>query len=112
MPYKSGKNLGYTKAEIRGIEKFLEHLHNEFGEYELVIRTTGGEEIQISYIRRELSLERSVNKTIQKLKEAPKAIHTSFNFDGYTITAGDGGLMGTDWYPRPRTKTGNEPDKI
>lgn len=112
MPYKSGKNLGYTKAEIRGIEKFLKHLYNEFGEYGLVIRTAGGEEIQVPYIRRELALEGSIDKAIQNLKEAPEKLYTSFNFDGYSITAGNGGLMGADWYPRPRSKTGDEPDEV
>ena len=94
MPFKTGKSLGYTKAEVRGIEKFLEHLYNEFGEYGLVIRTAGGQEIQVPYLRRELKVEGSVDKAIQSIKKVPETIYTTFNFDGYTVTTGHGGLMG------------------
>jgi hypothetical protein len=112
MPYKSGKDLGYTKAEIRGIEKFLKHLYNEFGEYGLVIRTAGGEEIQVPYIRRELALEGSVDKAIQNLKEAPEAIYASFNFDGYAVTAGNGGLVGASRDTGLGAEIRDEPDKV
>ena len=112
MPYKSGKNLGYTKAEIRGIEKFLKHLYNEFGEYGLVIRTAGGEEIQIPYLRRELEVEGSVDKAIQSAKETPETIYASFDFNRYTVTTGDGGSVESSGNLGLGSKIGDEHNEV
>jgi hypothetical protein len=93
MPFKSGKNIGYTKTEIRGIIKFLDDICREFGEYSVVIRTATGEEIQIPYIRRELEMEGSINKAVQGVKEEPKTVYSTFDFNRYTVATGLSGSL-------------------
>ena len=97
MPFKAGKDLGYTKAEIRGIEKFLKHLHNELGEYGLVIRTARGEEIQIPYLRRELEVEGSIDETVQDNQEVSKTIQSKNHINWNPYPTGYGRFMVPSW---------------
>ena len=97
MPFKAGKDLGYTKAEIRGIEKFLKHLYNELGEYGLVIRTARGEEIQIPYLRRELEVEGSINKALQGNQKSTETIQSSTDTNWNPYPAGYGRFMVPSW---------------
>jgi hypothetical protein len=112
MPYESGKNCGFTKSEVRCLEKLFGRLRDELGEYSMVIRTARGEEIQVPYLGRELEVERPVDKKIQSVEETSETIPKKDPFDWDTFAAGISGFVGTDWNPRPWSETGNIVDEI
>ena len=112
MPFKAGKDLGYTKAEVRGIKKFFEHLRREFGEYSVVIRTTTGQEIQISSIGRELEMEGSVNETVQSLEEALTYIRAQIDSDRNPEPTGHWGSVGAVWHSGSWRTPRDKPNEV
>ena len=112
MPFKSGKDLGYTVTEIRGIKKFIEHLRREFGEYSVVIRTTTGKEIQISSLGRVIEMEGSVDKAIQSTQETSETIRAQNHFDRNSLPTRDGRFVEPSGHIGLRPTIGDEHNQI
>jgi hypothetical protein len=107
---QSGNRTWYTKGENSFLEQFVEHICSESRELGMVIRTE--QEVRLPNHRRIKSFQRFKHKKVQSIKETPKTLQETLDFNWDAVSSRLTRSLEPSGHIGLGSEVGDEPNKV